>query len=64
MSLDVAMFLRAPRALDYSIENAFEVVRDHLPDAIAPRWQVCPYPTQGIVLGSGAWRGPADDKQP
>ena len=57
MSIDVALFVRAPRELDYSIENAFEVVRDHLPEPIAPRWQVSPFPTTGIVprIRSLAW---------
>ena len=44
MSLEVAMFMHAPRDLDYSMENAFGVVRAHLPETISPRWEVCPYP--------------------
>jgi glycosyltransferase involved in cell wall biosynthesis len=48
VSLEVSMLMRAPRALDYSIENVFEVVRDHLPERIDPRWHVCPYPSVGV----------------
>jgi glycosyltransferase involved in cell wall biosynthesis len=48
-SLRVAMLVRAPRAFDYSIENVFELVRDHLPDGIEPAWIRCPYPNMGVL---------------
>lgn len=48
-TLRVAMLVRAPRAYDYSIENVFELVRDHLPAGVEPSWIHCPYPNVGVL---------------
>jgi len=47
--LHVAMLVRAPRAYDYSIENVFELVRDHLPAEVEPSWVHCPFPNVGVL---------------
>lgn len=46
---EVALFIRQPRPLDFSIENFFRLVADRLPDRFRAVWTESPYPNVGVL---------------